>query len=135
MYTITTTTTTTTHVKKFTTDAAIAIPILIIFVLVGFPLIYIIARLFEKSVSVNPKKTRRLFDDDYVSLFNNQNIDNLLNDSQQCSICLSDVNVTDNDKLILNCGHMFHKDCIKNWIIVHKTCPLCRENVIFLDLK
>ena len=135
MYTITTTTTTTTHVKKFTTDAAIAIPILIIFVLVGFPLIYIIARLFEKSVSVNPKKTRRLFDNDYVLLFNNQNIDNLLNDSQQCSICLSDVNVTDNDKLILNCGHMFHKDCIKNWIIVHKTCPLCRENVIFLDLK
>ena len=135
MYTTTTTTTTTPHIKRFTTDAAIAIPILILFVLGGFPLIYIIARLFEKSVSVNPKKPRRLFDDDYVSQFNNKNIDNLLNDSQQCSICLSDVNVSDNDKLILNCGHMFHKDCIKNWILVHKTCPLCREKVIFLDLK
>ena len=135
MYTSTTTTTTTPHVKRFTTDAAIAIPILILFVLVGFPLIYILSRLFEKAVSVKPKKPRRLFDDDYVTQFNNKYIDNLLNDSQQCSICLSDVNVTDNDKLILNCGHMFHKDCIKNWILVHKTCPLCREKVIFLDLK
>jgi hypothetical protein len=53
--------------------------------------------------------------------------DNLLLD--ECSICLESYIV--NDKIIyLNCGHIYHKDCIKSWLKKSNTCPHCREIII-----
>jgi hypothetical protein len=40
-----------------------------------------------------------------------------------CSICLEDSN-----EVQLNCGHVFHKDCITQ--IIKNSCPMCRA-VIF----
>jgi hypothetical protein len=47
----------------------------------------------------------------------------------QCPICLTQYN--NFDKLIIfNCQHDFHKDCIKNWLYVDASCPLCLKNII-----
>jgi len=47
----------------------------------------------------------------------------------ECSICLEN-NFENSDPLRkLNCGHIFHKTCIKDWIELNKTCPLCRKTV------
>ena len=43
-----------------------------------------------------------------------------------CSICLSEVNVGDN-LILLPCCHTFHKNCISQWLIKNNTCPICRE--------
>ena len=44
---------------------------------------------------------------------------------KQCAICFDNYNDTTNGKLvILNCGHIFHVDCLKNWRKI--TCPSCR---------
>jgi len=44
-----------------------------------------------------------------------------------CEVCLS--NDEKLDYLTL-CGHCFHKECIKPWILNKETCPICR---IYLD--
>jgi len=40
-----------------------------------------------------------------------------------CAICLE----TDKDRSIkLNCGHIFHERCIREWTRIKPVCPLCR---------
>ena len=34
------------------------------------------------------------------------------------------------DKIsILECGHAFHKECLKEWMVKSNNCPLCREDI------
>lgn len=45
-------------------------------------------------------------------------------DEQECAVCLS--NFEDGDTLRrLPCGHHYHKDCIDDWLLRRKVCPLC----------
>jgi hypothetical protein len=30
---------------------------------------------------------------------------------------------------ITSCGHCFHYECVKSWLIKEDTCPNCREDV------
>ena len=43
-----------------------------------------------------------------------------------CSICL-DSNIDDIVKL--ECEHLFHKNCIIQWVDIKNDCPICREKV------
>lgn len=43
-----------------------------------------------------------------------------------CSICQEFIYPVEKIK-ILDCKHIFHKDCIETWFEITKTCPLCRE--------
>lgn len=46
----------------------------------------------------------------------------------QCIICMDDYSDTDT-LTILQCGHYFHKDCIKNWLLKYNhICPICKKN-------
>jgi hypothetical protein len=58
--------------------------------------------------------------------------------NDKCSICLdalyttSNDNIdieTNNDIIQLRCNHMFHKNCLDPWVLLHKTCPLCKREV------
>jgi hypothetical protein len=40
----------------------------------------------------------------------------------QCVICFEDFNVG----VRLPCSHMFHANCIHDWLVVGNSCPLCR---------
>jgi Ring finger domain len=44
-----------------------------------------------------------------------------------CAICLSSFKI---NQLVCEsdgqCAHMFHVDCMKQWLLCHDTCPLCR---------
>ena len=51
--------------------------------------------------------------------------------SENCVICQFDFESGERVG-VLNCGHTFHPDCIKQWLNQSKTCPLCRENNVFL---
>lgn len=42
-----------------------------------------------------------------------------------CAICLENHNNND-DVIILDCKHIYHKDCISEWLREHETCPVCR---------
>ncbi|XP_034482630.1 RING finger protein PFF0165c-like [Drosophila innubila] len=54
-------------------------------------------------------------------------IKQLLEDSNICSICLHPWNQTDSHYVVsLKCGHLFGNNCIYNYILAQKMCPMCR---------
>ncbi|KAF8379352.1 hypothetical protein HHK36_028786 [Tetracentron sinense] len=49
--------------------------------------------------------------------------------SLECAVCLCEVADGEKVRLLPNCSHGFHVDCIDMWFKSHSTCPLCRNNV------
>ncbi|KAF9180707.1 hypothetical protein BGZ50_006041, partial [Haplosporangium sp. Z 11] len=53
-----------------------------------------------------------------------------LNDPQDaiCAICLCDYE--DEEELRkMKCLHYFHKDCVDEWLRLHRNCPLCKRDI------
>ncbi|KAG2687767.1 hypothetical protein I3760_09G066200 [Carya illinoinensis] len=44
----------------------------------------------------------------------------------ECSVCLSSIEEEAMVRLLPNCKHMFHVECIDVWLNSNKTCPVCR---------
>nr|XP_033810053.1 RING finger protein 145-like [Geotrypetes seraphini] len=42
-----------------------------------------------------------------------------------CAICFQEMNVA----VITPCGHFFHGDCLRKWLYVQDTCPMCHQQV------
>ena len=54
-----------------------------------------------------------------------------LNCSMECSICLDDIkNYKEHTGMIKGCFHLFHFECLWDWLAVTEKCPLCREVTI-----
>ncbi|XP_010277722.1 PREDICTED: E3 ubiquitin-protein ligase ATL41-like [Nelumbo nucifera] len=53
-----------------------------------------------------------------------------LNDSTttECAVCLSILEGGEKVRLLPNCKHLFHVDCIDMWLDSHSTCPICRTD-------
>ncbi|XAR64923.1 hypothetical protein NMG60_11008823 [Bertholletia excelsa] len=48
--------------------------------------------------------------------------------ASSCSICLADYKDTDVLRLLPECGHLFHLGCVDPWLLLHPTCPICRNS-------
>ncbi|PHU04054.1 putative dolichyl-diphosphooligosaccharide--protein glycosyltransferase subunit 3 [Capsicum chinense] len=44
----------------------------------------------------------------------------------ECSICLSTIEDGELVRILPNCMHIFHVECIDKWFDCHSTCPICR---------
>ncbi|XP_042509662.1 E3 ubiquitin-protein ligase ATL41-like [Macadamia integrifolia] len=44
----------------------------------------------------------------------------------ECTVCLSSIEDGEMARLLPNCKHMFHVECIDMWFSSHSTCPICR---------
>ena len=56
--------------------------------------------------------------------------DNDIIKSTECTICLENFDEED-DIIITKCKHMFHKSCIKKWLIDYSVkCPICKKDII-----
>ncbi|XVF40389.1 hypothetical protein PTKIN_Ptkin01aG0109400 [Pterospermum kingtungense] len=44
----------------------------------------------------------------------------------ECSVCLGTITEESSVRLLPNCKHMFHVECIDTWLGSHTTCPICR---------
>lgn len=49
--------------------------------------------------------------------------------SQECSVCLNEFQEDEKLRIIPNCCHLFHIDCIDIWLQNNANCPLCRSRV------
>ncbi|KAJ5273141.1 hypothetical protein N7478_008266 [Penicillium angulare] len=50
-----------------------------------------------------------------------------IQDGERCLICLSDYEVAEEVRELVQCKHVFHKDCIDQWLTTGRnSCPLCR---------
>ncbi|XP_052183452.1 putative RING-H2 finger protein ATL49 [Diospyros lotus] len=47
-----------------------------------------------------------------------------------CAVCLSEFKLEDSLRLLPDCSHAFHMDCIDKWLLSHSTCPLCRASLL-----
>ncbi|CAO1442067.1 unnamed protein product [Diamesa hyperborea] len=56
----------------------------------------------------------------------------------ECLICFHRLLARENNTFSTNCGHVYHKACIEDWVNQNQTCPHCRKPnpvlfQIFLD--
>jgi len=49
-------------------------------------------------------------------------------EEKTCSICLTVLRVDDVVRNV-SCSHLFHADCLDQWLVHNDTCPLCRRPV------
>ncbi|XP_031493159.1 E3 ubiquitin-protein ligase ATL31-like [Nymphaea colorata] len=47
----------------------------------------------------------------------------------ECAVCLSEFEDDETLRLLPQCSHAFHPECIDAWLASHVTCPLCRANL------
>lgn len=80
------------------------------------------------SVSVPSKAASK---DVFQRLVEEQTVESidLVEEEEQttCSVCLEDLSESSSENIIRmpNCLHLFHQDCIFEWLRHHNFCPLC----------
>lgn len=47
----------------------------------------------------------------------------------ECAVCLSEFQEAETGRVLPDCGHCFHIECIDTWFRSHSNCPLCRAPV------
>ncbi|KAL3851211.1 hypothetical protein ACJIZ3_013093 [Penstemon smallii] len=50
-------------------------------------------------------------------------------DDSSCAICLQDLKDGESARLLPSCRHLFHLQCIDEWLSLQGTCPICRKDV------
>nr|XP_021325527.1 RING finger protein 150 isoform X1 [Danio rerio] len=50
-------------------------------------------------------------------------------DFDNCAVCIEGYKPNDVVR-ILPCRHLFHKCCVDPWLVDHRTCPMCKMNIL-----
>ncbi|KAM9324035.1 E3 ubiquitin-protein ligase RNF128 [Gastrophryne carolinensis] len=50
-------------------------------------------------------------------------------DGDSCAVCIEPYKANDVVR-ILTCNHFFHKNCIDPWLLDHRTCPMCKCDIL-----
>uniref|UniRef100_A0A7N0ZUK7 RING-type E3 ubiquitin transferase n=1 Tax=Kalanchoe fedtschenkoi TaxID=63787 RepID=A0A7N0ZUK7_KALFE len=66
---------------------------------------------------------------DTLPIFNYKAIIGLKNPFD-CAVCLCEFEGDDKLRLLPQCSHAFHMECIDTWLLSHSTCPLCRASLL-----
>ncbi|EYU23098.1 hypothetical protein MIMGU_mgv1a023191mg [Erythranthe guttata] len=85
----------------------------------------IVAELLEKSIDKNLRTSASSMEINAVDY-----------EQEVCVVCLDGlfgeiekVNVT------LGCGHVFHVECITNWLFRKNECPICKSKALVFDSR
>lgn len=50
--------------------------------------------------------------------------------SFECAICYSEIDIRNRSGYMLApCDHLFHQDCLVQWMEVKMECPICRKDL------
>ncbi|WVY94932.1 hypothetical protein V8G54_034020 [Vigna mungo] len=50
-------------------------------------------------------------------------------EKEECCICLSLFQGNEKLKVLIQCEHVFHSQCLDLWLTAHSSCPLCRASL------
>ncbi|KAL8160565.1 hypothetical protein V2J09_002102 [Rumex salicifolius] len=82
------------------------------------------------SIDVTGFQARLLLDDirirSYPTLIIGESFREVESDNKMCSICLADYEAKEILKILPDCLHRFHANCIDQWLRFHSSCPICR---------
>ncbi|CAI9283876.1 unnamed protein product [Lactuca saligna] len=53
----------------------------------------------------------------------------------ECAVCLEGFKPGDKCRLLPNCRHTFHANCIDSWLIKTAVCPVCRTYVDTINVQ
>ncbi|KAK4340713.1 hypothetical protein RND71_039214 [Anisodus tanguticus] len=48
----------------------------------------------------------------------------------ECAICLVEYVEGDEIRILPNCGHRFHLQCVDTWLVSNSSCPSCRQILV-----
>lgn len=51
-----------------------------------------------------------------------------------CIICRDDMTLQ-GSKRLPGCGHVFHKSCLREWLVQQQTCPTCRGDITAMEAR
>ncbi|GMP65926.1 hypothetical protein CsSME_00026506 [Camellia sinensis var. sinensis] len=78
--------------------------------------------LSEKTISSH-LKTRMYISSPTLNLEEAASLDQ---ETDFCVICQTDYK--NKEKIgTLDCGHEYHVDCVKRWLLIKNTCPICKS--------
>ena len=49
--------------------------------------------------------------------------------SEECAICLGELEDGDKVKVLPACRHCYHSDCVDRWLLARPSCPMCRTSI------
>ena len=91
----------------------------------------------EEKIIKNKKIIEYLLENDLKAKVFTKEI--IVNDCEKCSICLEVFECNISQVSITPCKHIFHFDCLKNWLqteVLNPQCPNCKYNILTnIDLK
>lgn len=76
-----------------------------------------LARAAKKAIAKIPQRTLTAGDKE------------LEKDYDQCAVCIEPYNDGDIIRL-MPCRHVFHKSCVDPWLMDHRTCPMCKLDIL-----
>ena len=80
--------------------------------------------LFNRQNNFVENEIKKLKDEIYSNCLNEIKIKN-----PKCTICLIDFTEKEKIKIFSCFQHIFHEDCIKNWLKNKRNCPVCRKQL------
>ncbi|KAE9598117.1 putative transcription factor C2H2 family [Lupinus albus] len=88
-----------------------------------------------QGVEIRPRKVPRGLDRAFIDTFpileySEVKIHKIGKEALECAICLCEFEDSDTLRLIPKCDHVFHPECIDEWLSSHSTCPVCRANLV-----
>ena len=91
----------------------------------------------EVYVSFQTLRQRLIAFNKYRQLMANMNqfatpTEEELEEEHTCIICRDDMTV-ENTKRLPGCGHLFHKSCLREWLVQQQSCPTCRGDIFVMQ--
>ena len=84
----------------------------------------VMARLFEEEIDNDGPPP---MDPEDINNIETTMLDQeVLDKTSSCSVCLDSFRMNE-EVNVLGCGHFYHAFCIKHWLGMHATCPVCRK--------
>ena len=85
----------------------------------------------EEKIKKNKELIKQLFENILTPKIFSKDI--ILNNCENCSICLDAFECDKSSVCITPCNHIFHYDCLKKWVddnVLTPKCPNCNNNLI-----
>jgi hypothetical protein len=69
-----------------------------------------------------------------MNRFQPASLEELEENGRTCIICRDEMHVGD-CKRLPGCGHIFHKSCLREWLVQQQSCPTCRSDIAAMEAQ